>query len=313
MSIPPLARIIMEQVRPQLGGFGSSKHPNCHGLTPHQLEDVDWGVIDLSEWQGRLAEANLMPTTEDQIESMWNPDNTSKFELAYGSAPPPGPDGQIDKKQEALDRYKADKLNNVRSTLAEEPTCYGPNRNEMPWYGQQEITPQEVIVDVGGDGHIGNCGEGCIDIYVGSTVSNSLGPDNCSHIYEQYYDVKVLRPDLIQSAIVAGFAWNDHIQLLINGSLIYQGPYANQFPPEQPGTCQLGTNWCMGDPGNTYCMTTLPYPNPFDVTANFQYEGIVHTLSRVAVGGTGLGYARIQVRYDNMKDPSDITSECFQP
>ncbi|MEA3240097.1 MAG: conjugal transfer protein TraN, partial [Pseudomonadota bacterium] len=309
----PLSRIIMEQVRPQLGGFGSKKHPNCGGLTLQELADVNWDVIDLSEWTVRLSDAGLLPTTPDELDQMWTPENTSKFELAYGSAEIPGPDGQIDKAQELSDRdYDSDRVSDMRNTLADSPTCYS-DYNYQPWYGNQTIESAEVLVDQGGVGHIGSCGEGCIDIYIGSTVRNSLGPDECTHIYEQPYDIEVLRPDLIESATVEGFAWNDHIELLINGNLIYRGPDPNVFPPELPGTCQLGTDWCMGDSGGAYCSSTIPYPSPFDVTSNFAVQGIVHTMTRVAVGGTGLGFARIQVRYNHIRDTSGISSGCFEP
>lgn len=309
----PLSRIIMEQVRPQLGGFGSKKHPNCGGVSPQELESVNWDAVDLSEWTVRLSDAGLLPTTADELDQMWNPENTSKFELAYGSDQIPGPDGKIDKAQELSDRnYDPDRVTGIRNTLADSATCYS-DFDYQPWYGNEEVEPADVIKEVGGVGHIGTCGEGCIDIYIGSTVRNSLGPDECTHIYEQPYTIEVLRPDLIESATVEGLAWNDHIELLINGRLIYRGPNANVFPPELPGTCQLGTDWCMGDSGSAYCSSTIPYPSPFDVTSDFAVQGQVQTMTRVAVGGTGLGYARIQVHYNPNKDTSAIDSGCFEP
>jgi len=49
-----LARIIQEQGRPQLktiGGWGSTDHPNCRGLTPQEFQNLDFSKINLYEWQ----------------------------------------------------------------------------------------------------------------------------------------------------------------------------------------------------------------------------------------------------------------------
>lgn len=46
-----LARIIHEQGRPQLGiDWGSSKNPNCRGLTPEELTQIDFASIDFTEF-----------------------------------------------------------------------------------------------------------------------------------------------------------------------------------------------------------------------------------------------------------------------
>lgn len=46
-----LARIVQEQGRQQLGrGYGSPQNPDCTGLTPEELEQIDFAQIDLSEF-----------------------------------------------------------------------------------------------------------------------------------------------------------------------------------------------------------------------------------------------------------------------
>ena len=51
----PLARIMNEQIRPQLGiSWGTAKAPQCQGLTIAQLGSVDWSRVDLSEWVALL-------------------------------------------------------------------------------------------------------------------------------------------------------------------------------------------------------------------------------------------------------------------
>lgn len=45
-----LGRVVQEQGRAQLGlGWGSRKHPQCSGLSPEDLQKIDFGEIDFSE------------------------------------------------------------------------------------------------------------------------------------------------------------------------------------------------------------------------------------------------------------------------
>ena len=59
----PLARIIQEQVRPQLGiSWGTPLSPNCSGLSLKQLQKVDWSKVDLSEWIAILTSTGHLPS-----------------------------------------------------------------------------------------------------------------------------------------------------------------------------------------------------------------------------------------------------------
>ena len=47
-----LARILHEQGRPQIGlSWGTPKNPNCRGFTPAELQSIDFGKIDFSEYE----------------------------------------------------------------------------------------------------------------------------------------------------------------------------------------------------------------------------------------------------------------------
>jgi conjugal transfer mating pair stabilization protein TraN len=51
----PLARILQEQIRPQLGWtFGTAKQPDCRGIPIDRLAGVDWNRVNLDEWLGLL-------------------------------------------------------------------------------------------------------------------------------------------------------------------------------------------------------------------------------------------------------------------
>jgi hypothetical protein len=59
----PLSRIMMEQIKPQLGiGWGSGKDPNCSGLRIGDVGRVNFSAIDLSEWIGILKVSGAIPT-----------------------------------------------------------------------------------------------------------------------------------------------------------------------------------------------------------------------------------------------------------
>jgi hypothetical protein len=59
----PFARIINEQLRAQGIGpdWGTATEPNCDGIQISELQNVDWDLVDLSEWEAILFEAGLVP------------------------------------------------------------------------------------------------------------------------------------------------------------------------------------------------------------------------------------------------------------
>jgi conjugal transfer mating pair stabilization protein TraN len=70
----PLARILNEQIKPQLGmGFGTPDKPECSGIKVADLDKVDWNQVNLDEWLGLLALTNHLPTDQNAA-SMLNLD-----------------------------------------------------------------------------------------------------------------------------------------------------------------------------------------------------------------------------------------------
>ena len=73
----PLARIIQEQGRQQLGiSWGDPKAPNCRGFTPEEFQKIDWSKVDFSEWINNEVIPNIqqnlnntLTNTIDQIKS----------------------------------------------------------------------------------------------------------------------------------------------------------------------------------------------------------------------------------------------------
>jgi conjugal transfer mating pair stabilization protein TraN len=62
----PLARILNEQMRPQLGrGWGEADAPDCTGLAVNDLGRVDWSRVNLDECLAILAETGHFPTLDN--------------------------------------------------------------------------------------------------------------------------------------------------------------------------------------------------------------------------------------------------------
>lgn len=87
----PLARIMMQQIKPQLGmSWGSGKHPNCSGLRIGDVGIVDFSAINLTEWISLLKVSNVIPSGSPNFQNMtgtgstvWNnltPDRKNVYE-----------------------------------------------------------------------------------------------------------------------------------------------------------------------------------------------------------------------------------------
>ena len=71
-----MARIVQEQGRPQLGlNFGSKKNPECNGITPEQLSQLDFSTIDWSDFYEDMENNMELPDMEQIQDSI-----SDKFE-----------------------------------------------------------------------------------------------------------------------------------------------------------------------------------------------------------------------------------------
>lgn len=74
----PLSRIMMQQIKPQLGiGWGSGKNPNCSGLKIGQIGLVDFSRVDLSEWINMLKISNVLPLDNPNFQNVTGTGNTT--------------------------------------------------------------------------------------------------------------------------------------------------------------------------------------------------------------------------------------------
>ncbi len=66
-----LAKVIQEQGRKQLKiPLGPAKHPNCRGLTPEELQKINWEEIDFSEYYKDIENKMNLPTKDEIIEKI---------------------------------------------------------------------------------------------------------------------------------------------------------------------------------------------------------------------------------------------------
>lgn len=310
----PLSRIIAEQIRHQgvAGGFGSARNPRCVGFGVTELEQVNWAGIDLSEWEGMLLEAGIIPNNPAQLEEDWGiSSSTSKLSMAFDA---PGPDGEVSNPDFLLKRVGnlVPQIEATAKVLESEKVCYYDNRF-APWYGTGMLpAPEEVILPMGGNGAMKPCGEGCIDLWLGSNVDNNLGPDWCTRTYDQFYTIRILRPELIQSALIEEGEWDDHVQITIGNSVVYTSP--NWYT----GPCELNRSWCLTNASHSPS-GSCNYPNnvtrdPIDVTPHFTTGGDIKTNVAVKIGDVGEGYVRVRIRYGAVgSDPSIDPANCLTP
>lgn len=137
-----------------------------------------------------------------------------------------------------------------------------------------------------GIGAVVSCGHDCIDVWIGR-IGDNYWSGYCS-IFEERVTFHVDNPAAITSAVIEHAKWDDHIQIHVRGSKVWNGPYED-FPPETGNPeefmpCELGRNWEVN-------------PN-VDVTGALRAGGDVEFRIRVSVTGRGEGYARMRIRFD---------------
>lgn len=175
-------------------------------------------------------------------------------------------------------------------------------------YCARVVTPNEtcqiqhdynvgLIQVAGGQGGTASCGPGCVDLFIGQ-VGDNYWVGNCT-VFEQLMLLNIINPDAIISATLEQAVWDDYMQVLLDGNLIWSGPNGN-FPPETAGACELSTSWNQ----------TLSV----DVTNEFKNNANLEFLIRVSVTGGGEGYGRIRLIYDEdlliTQDQYTISPEC---
>jgi len=186
-----------------------------------------------------------------------------------------------------------------------------------------------------------SCGTGCILIMLGDPINVGLHAGNGCSIFTYSGSFTVTNPSLITSASFNYAVWDDRMQVLLNSSMIWQSDQSSPptFPPADPGPgtpiynqrsgtivgysypqCDLGTRWVTsatggaanGAPNGGVPVSVKPgVPSvPVDVTQTLrQAAGAIPFQINVSVGGTGEGYATIQVNYN----ASTVTYDTWSP
>lgn len=320
----PLARIIMEQARAQLGGFGSQQSPNCQGLSPSELAGLNWNAIDLSEWVGILQEQGLLPKGAVEAENMYGMNANWAKVKGVTSGVSLGPDGLASTKDMVNARLgdKAGMFDNGREQLAGQRVCFdkqNPARGQ--WYESAPVSPQDIIRPIGGTGSVMNCSttdpnQGCVEIYLGLVGDNYLAGNNCATSYDKYFSMYVKRPDLISSATLMEAQWDDHLNVEISGATAFKSDGYDNVGGATP--CELSQHWCLGPDANitsgsaAACSAVKRY-NTVDLTSLYKAGGKIDTKTSVKVGGMGEGFARVRIIYDRTTTPNNTQIDCYVP
>jgi len=128
----PFARIINEQLRLQGIGpeWGEATDPNCDGIPISQLENVDWDLVDLSEWEAIMFEAGLVPDPRNPplnfVPSDRHPGDSTGGSEGITS---------IDLQTGIIELVR-DPLDEGRFDLEGAPLCQ-PDPDLMPWYDDE--------------------------------------------------------------------------------------------------------------------------------------------------------------------------------
>lgn len=151
----------------------------------------------------------------------------------------------------------------------------------------ESLPPSAIIAHDGGDGDVRACTTpGCIELVLGRVGDNYWG--GWCDVFEHSVGFVVHRPDRIRSATLVRAVWDDWIQVLNDGQLIWDGPRTGEglFPPETEGACELSTSWDQS-------------PN-VDFTPILKQGGRQDFKIRVSVAGNGEGFAYARVLVDSL-------------
>ncbi len=109
----PLARIVQEGARPQLGlGYGDARNPQCGGLTVADLAVVDWNQINFDEWYGLLASTGVIPDGAAQFDVQYSLEEATTNQFI--NTPVPNATERIE------DRVNQAELNDARDKVRQD-------------------------------------------------------------------------------------------------------------------------------------------------------------------------------------------------
>ena len=299
------------------GGWGSAQAPRCGGLSPQQMLEIDWGRVDLAEWITMLKVTGLLPQSDAEAAKRYgltaNMTNTIFPNLGAGGTETSqfGPDTPMNKAKAALaftDKY-VPTMDAVHDSLAQQNTCYD-DPLYAAWYNRATpVGAADIIQDLGGTGTYTSCGVGCVDVTLGQSKDDGL-TDTCSKIFLQQQTFRINRPDWITSVKIDQANWDDHMQISVNGSPVWNSSRWYSAPPNGKGTCDLLKSWKLNAATPCFASSCSIDPNtvPFiDLTSQFSgvsAGGIVSTQVGAIVGGKGEAFARMRLLYAAPPPPS---------
>lgn len=147
-----------------------------------------------------------------------------------------------------------------------------------------EVSLSGIVDYTGGQGSVTSCGGNCLRLSVGQVGDNYLG-GHCAY-YTQNATFNIYRPDRITSAVVERAKFDDYMQVIINGQVVWNGPDGNWTSPTGtvPGACERYSSWDFT-------------PNA-DIRASLVNPGVYQFATRTEVSGNGEGFALLRIEAD---------------
>jgi len=151
--------------------------------------------------------------------------------------------------------------------------------------GTNEIRTADILRFVSATrGNVQDCGAGCLRFLLGQVGNNYYGHNERCTVYDERLQLEVLRPDRISSFQLYRVAYDDHIVLIQNGTVLYQRLHNLDWPDPINGLPKLtGLAALIG------CERS----DDWDLSVNVDLLPVLQTIGqhtlrlRTAVGGEG--------------------------
>lgn len=152
----------------------------------------------------------------------------------------------------------------------------------------EEVGVNDILRYDGGVGGLRSCGTQCFELVIGR-IGNNYWSAPCGLFEHPPLYFYVHRPERIVSATLLHTQFDDWMQVFVNDTLLWNGPYGTWTNPwsdtaRPPGRCELSTSWQQA-------------PN-VDFTALVKRTGRIELKTRAWVADKGEGYAYAQVIVD---------------
>ncbi|WP_075881772.1 conjugal transfer protein TraN [Vreelandella massiliensis] len=163
-----------------------------------------------------------------------------------------------------------------------------------------------LIEHLEGAHNLSSCGEGCMDIWLGTVGNNYRSGGSCT-VFTEDISLRVLYPEAITSATIVDAKYDDHLRIYLDSLDIQQGEvstgvFNDNYQREENLVWQSPFGWSDAWAHGAGCERSTSHdiaPNT-DVTSEMKKDVLNFRMVN-AVGDKGEAYAKIRIHYDPSK------------